>query len=429
MPKAPNYDREQEAIRTLLKRWAKASRSPADGKPEKLIYPLEHAYTPAEFGLGSLKGADAGIAEVVVAATRHSGCDVHFALISIEESGSAEYTGDDYRSRHGRYRDDDEHADEFEVVEVTDRRAVASAWRCPDGESSPLTEMPLMEGEFSPPVSFEELEPDEEHFHEATGNEGASFERAYSRAALILWPSDRLLAVINQAGRAVTLPFLADLADRWTANGAVRTRRYGIRRGFWPNTWFPAGAWIAGIRTGTKSPPTLADSWTCCCGWGTRPGRGVRHRARRPPSLDHGRLRRRRYRPGSLPPERAAPLARSLIEDAAESALGPCANLLVRLSEPDPALVIGAARALVAALPGDPARGSAARTWRRDPRRGARFHRRSAHRARPHRAQRSLRPRPGLFSNTPATYDFDTVVVPAVCTLLRVPETAALATL
>ena len=175
MPKAPNYDKEQEAIRTLLKRWAKAPRSPADGEPEKLIYTLEHAYTPAELGFGSLKGADAGIAEVVVAATRHSGCDVHLALISIEESGSAEYTGDYYPSRRGRYRDDDEGADEFKVVEVTDRRAVASAWRRPDGEPSRLTEIPIMEGEFSPPVSFEELEPDEEHFHEATGNEGASF--------------------------------------------------------------------------------------------------------------------------------------------------------------------------------------------------------------------------------------------------------------
>jgi predicted 2-oxoglutarate/Fe(II)-dependent dioxygenase YbiX len=222
LPKAPNYDKEQEAIRTLLKQWVKAPRSPADGEPEKLIYPLEHAYTPAELGFGSLKGADAGIAEVVVAATRHSGCDVHLALITIEERGSAEYTGDYYHSRRHRYRDDDEHADEFRVVEVTDRRAVASAWRPPDGEPSPLTEIPVMEDEFSPPVSFEKLEPDEEHFHEATGNEGASFERTYSRAALILWPSDRLLAVINQAGRGVTLPFLVDLADRWTAKGSDR---------------------------------------------------------------------------------------------------------------------------------------------------------------------------------------------------------------
>jgi hypothetical protein len=53
VPKAPNYDKEQEAIRTLLKRWAKGPRLPADGEPEKLIYTLEHAYTPAGLGFGS----------------------------------------------------------------------------------------------------------------------------------------------------------------------------------------------------------------------------------------------------------------------------------------------------------------------------------------------------------------------------------------
>ena len=30
--------------------------------------------------------------------------------------------------------------------------------------------------------------PDEQHFQEATGNEGASFERTYSRAGFVLWP-------------------------------------------------------------------------------------------------------------------------------------------------------------------------------------------------------------------------------------------------
>ena len=119
---------------------------PADGEPEKLIYTLEHAYTPAELGFGSLKGADAGIAEVVIAATQQSGCDVHLALISIEESGSAEYTGDDYPSRRGRYRDEED-GDEFRVVEVTDRRAVASAWRRSNGEPSPLTDIPILASE------------------------------------------------------------------------------------------------------------------------------------------------------------------------------------------------------------------------------------------------------------------------------------------
>ena len=45
-----------------------------------------------------------------------------------------------------------------------------------------------------------DLVPDEEHFHETTGNEGASFERTYRRAPLVLWPSERVFAVLSQAG-------------------------------------------------------------------------------------------------------------------------------------------------------------------------------------------------------------------------------------
>ena len=55
------------------------------------------------------------------------------------------------------------------------------------------------------------MEPDEEHFREATGNEGASFDRTCSRATLAIWPSNRTLAVINMAGLEVTLPYLEDL--------------------------------------------------------------------------------------------------------------------------------------------------------------------------------------------------------------------------
>lgn len=66
------------------------------------------------------------------------------------------------------------------------------------------------------------MEPDEEEFHEATGNEGASFDRTYRRAALVVWPRERVLSVMNQAGLRATLPFLGNLAERWLAEGGDR---------------------------------------------------------------------------------------------------------------------------------------------------------------------------------------------------------------
>jgi hypothetical protein len=78
------------------------------------------------------------VAGVLVAAVPQAGCDLHLALLSIEESGSAEYT-ENYGSRRGRWSEEDE----FEAGEVDDRHAVLSEWRRPDGSSSVLGELPI----------------------------------------------------------------------------------------------------------------------------------------------------------------------------------------------------------------------------------------------------------------------------------------------
>jgi 2OG-Fe(II) oxygenase superfamily len=218
LPEPPAYDNEQVGVAALLKNWGAAGPSPADDEPVKLIYPLEHAYTSAALGFQALKGADAAVAGVLLAAARQSGCDLHVALLSIEESGIAEHTGG-YRS-YRRWSDADD--EEFEAIEVCDRCVALAEWRRPDGEPPPIGEIPVEDEELSPPDALDDLQPDEEHFHEATGNEGASFERTYRRAALVLWPRDRFFAVLGQAGLPVTLPYLEDLTERWAAGGASR---------------------------------------------------------------------------------------------------------------------------------------------------------------------------------------------------------------
>ena len=209
--KAPDYRAEQARVAEVLRNWASA-----EDEPDKLILPLEHAYTPAELSFGALKGADAGVASVLIEAAAEADCDLHLALVSIEESGSAEHTG--YYGRRGWGRDEED--DEFEVAEVIDRALILSEWRRPDGGEAGFDDFPFTEDELCPPDAFEDLAPDEEHFHEATGNEGASFERTYRRAGFVLWPAARRLAVLNQAGLGATLPHLENLTARWETSGA-----------------------------------------------------------------------------------------------------------------------------------------------------------------------------------------------------------------
>ncbi|MGB4946026.1 MAG: 2OG-Fe(II) oxygenase [Candidatus Competibacter denitrificans] len=218
LPEPPSYQAEQAIIVKLLRDWTAAKNSPDDDSPEKLIYPLQHAYTPAALAFDTLKGADAAIASALIPAAEQADCDLHLALVSIKESGPAEYE-DYYSSRRRRGRSDHDE-ESFEIVEVADRTTTLSEWQRADGKTAELGEFPFEDNELCPPDAFDKLKPDEQHFQEATGNEGASFERTYRRAGLVLWPRTRWLAVLNGGGLSVTLPYLEELTQDWVASGA-----------------------------------------------------------------------------------------------------------------------------------------------------------------------------------------------------------------
>jgi hypothetical protein len=176
---------------------------------------------------------------------------------AIGESGSAEHTG---YYRHRRWTEDEEDDEEFEVVEVFDRSLLLSEWRRPDGTAASFSDFPFTEDELCPPDAFDDLTPDEQHFHEATGNEGASFERTYRRAGLVLWPRARRLAVLNQAGLCATLPHLEDLT-------AAPSRRCGARPTSFRGTCCARGPASHGERRAMSTP---AGCSTCRSGWPTR---------------------------------------------------------------------------------------------------------------------------------------------------------------
>ncbi|MFB1486645.1 MULTISPECIES: 2OG-Fe(II) oxygenase [unclassified Thiocapsa] len=209
----PDYDREHQWAVKLLQAWDTPAADESD-EPilTKLIYPLEHAYTPAEIGFDRLKGADAAAAGLLVGAAREADCDIYLALVSIEESGWAEHTGGGYWGRHDE--------EDFEVGEVEESRRIVATWRHPDGSHPDLGPLPFELEELSPPGALDDLEPDELEFQEATGNAGASFDRLYQSAALVVWPRTHRAAVLSQGGLEVSVPFLGELVRHWQEAGA-----------------------------------------------------------------------------------------------------------------------------------------------------------------------------------------------------------------
>jgi len=231
LPQAPDYGAEQARVARLLGDW-----TASESGPEKLVYPLEHAYTEAEVAFAALKGKDAAVAQVLIPAVAEAGCDLHLALISVTESGWAEYTGG------GRWNDP-----ELEIGEVTESDWSIHDWRLPDGGRPEMGPLPFGEAELAPPDALADLDQAEAEFSEATGNEGASFERHYQRAALILWPRQRRATVLAAGGLAVSVPALLALVQRWEAAGA--------RAG--DDLWHEARALARAIRDGWPK-----EAWT-----------------------------------------------------------------------------------------------------------------------------------------------------------------------
>ena len=365
-PKPPNYGSQQARIAALLRKWAAGRRSPDDEAPEKLIYPLEHAYTQAELGFDALKGADAAAAGVLAAAAQRADCDLHLALISIEESGLAEYMGG-----YGRGRWSEPEEDEFEAVEVYDRSETLSEWRRLDGAPSPLGPIPVEEDEVSPPDALDDMEPDEEHFREASGNEGASFERTYRRAALVLWPRERIYAVLSQAGLSVTLPYLSDLTERWAAGGEDQQSPLwreahelaGHMIAQWPrDEWAAHGDGPSDATRMLRQLIRLADTVRIDEFLADIAAAGLCRKGDNDAVLEALDL---------LPSPRAAALISRIVARTARTSLRACGDLLARASVARPRDqrrgLAKAAAALVEALPGDPARAAAGHPWQRGP--------------------------------------------------------------
>ena len=105
---APDHSDQIQQIAEQLIRWR-------DGEhgPDKLAWLLEHDYSEAGLSWDVLKNADSALAGVLKKAADQADCDVHAAILHIEEQASPDY------SRYDPYYDGDD-ADNVEIDEILD---------------------------------------------------------------------------------------------------------------------------------------------------------------------------------------------------------------------------------------------------------------------------------------------------------------------
>ena len=198
----PEYGEQMGAIAGRLDAWRGKG-----GAPEKIVWLLDHGYSEAGLSFDTLKNGDAARARVLSAAADAAGCELHAAIVHIEEQGDAVY-GDEYVHGLGWDRDE-ESVEGMEIGELFDSRHWLDGWVARDGARPELGEVPLMPGELLPLGALDGATPDERWVHEATGNAGVSLERAWRRAALVLWPRSRTLAILAGAGIGGAVAWLA----------------------------------------------------------------------------------------------------------------------------------------------------------------------------------------------------------------------------
>lgn len=219
-PEAPHHAAAVNEAARLLQKLFSSSPEPLD----KLAIPFAHQYTEAGLDPKQLKGADRGRAEILVRAAQSLDCECHFALLTLHQGGIPDYGSfDDYGSSWGyggsSWSNDDEEDEEDEdssnsdgeFEEIFDEEMTLEHWLDSDGREQSFGT-----------ISFENkevlgLEDKEEwsckqQVREATGNEGASMDRWYRQAAIVIWPRDRHFHVLAIAGPASAIRALEKLA-------------------------------------------------------------------------------------------------------------------------------------------------------------------------------------------------------------------------
>lgn len=201
-PSAPKNSTHVEEVRRILCEWFEHN------ERNKLAFLLAHQYSQAGLSFDGLKNQDRAKAEILIQAARKADCEVHLALVTLWEEGSAD----------GGYYGDDADDDDYDMDDVYERKLSVDDWQTLDGEDCAFDEIAIAEEEIVAENPLDD-EPDDQEVHEYTGNAGASMERWYHHAALVVWPAHRHFFHLSQAGQKSTVPQLEAMVHGWIASG------------------------------------------------------------------------------------------------------------------------------------------------------------------------------------------------------------------
>ena len=197
---------------------------PATDTPKRLVYLLDHEYTPRGLSWGRLKGADASRVALLRAAADKAGGEAILALADIKTQHSAFSSDDDHEYRSWDDSYDDEYDEdgpssgsddvEYEIQELIDSEIALTHWTGPAGGRLEETSLRVGVGEVCASTPTDAFTPRESEYEGYMGNWGNTLDRWYHRAAVVVWPRAQAFA-----NRAETSPAWA--LEQLTAKAAA----------------------------------------------------------------------------------------------------------------------------------------------------------------------------------------------------------------
>jgi predicted 2-oxoglutarate/Fe(II)-dependent dioxygenase YbiX len=203
---------------------------PAADPPNRLVYLLDHEYTPRGLNWRRLKGADASRVALLRAAADRAGCEAVLALADIKTTHSAFADDEGYGSRdwYDEYdEDDDEYSDnasdserEYDVQELIDSEVALTHWTGPEGTRLEETSLSVDGDEVCASTQTGDLTPYSSEYEGYMGNWGNTLDRWYHRAAVVVWSRDQAFANRAETSPAWALDELAATAAAGDVPGA-----------------------------------------------------------------------------------------------------------------------------------------------------------------------------------------------------------------
>ena len=206
---------------------------PATEPPNRLVYLLDHEYTPRGLNWRRLKGADARRVSLLRTAADKAGCEAVLALADVKTTHSAfpadegygywdqGWDDGDYDESEEEYSGDASGSEgDYDIQDLIDSEVTLTHWTGLESTRLEETSLYVDRKEVCASTPAGDLTPYSSEYEGYMGNWGNTLDRWYHRAAVIVWPREQAFANRAESSPAWALDEIAAMASAGDVPGA-----------------------------------------------------------------------------------------------------------------------------------------------------------------------------------------------------------------